>query len=133
MSYTISDGTTTVTLDTPSVINPSAEEDVELIIFEEGSGDSDAIGSEAKSVILEGLIHPALEGSQFPMTFPFTFRTRTTELEDLDSLIGNELTVAGLPDSNLDGIYVAEKLSISMMEGRVEQYRYTLVLVPTRI
>lgn len=135
MSYTISDGTTTVTLDSPGSINPANEEDVELITFDEGGGDSDTIGTSTKTLMLVGEIHPTIGGSQFPMTFPLTLKTRTTELEDLDDFIdaGSEFTIAGLPDSNLDGQYYAEKFSVSMKEGRVEQYFYTLVLVPTRI
>ena len=129
MSLTITDGTTTVTLTQPMTVMQGKSKRIQRHVFRDGTYAVHDIGKARETLTLTGSEYETETEAVFPLTFPVSFAIQG-KMYDLDSLAdgGEEVTVAGMSDSNLDGDYFISSFRYRRREGRIDRYDYSLIL-----
>ena len=114
MSYTITSTSSSVTLNDPSSISIGVVKKVENYVFADGTDRQLDRGKNSNYITISGVETNNAQG-----------KTNT-----LNNIMDNQedVTVTGLPDSNLNSDYLIRSLEFRHMPGTINIYRYTISL-----
>jgi hypothetical protein len=117
VSVSLTDGTNSVTLDSIQSVTTSTVKNVEGKNLSGGDYKYLDQGRSGESLTLEGT----------------QYNTAYTDMNTLESMMGNEITLSGMKDTNLNISYYIKELSFSASEGNGSDfYFFTLVLEKVR-
>ena len=114
MNYTLTGDTSTVTLNNPININFSTTKNVVNYVFADNTDIQLDKGKSIDQIIITGL-----ETS-----------TASANMNSINTFMDNqeEITVAGLSDTNLNTEYIINSFSFNQEAGWVDRYSYVLTL-----
>lgn len=114
MTFTISDGSSTVTLCTPDSLTESVSTNLSNIVFNNGNDVQMTYGKANDTLILGGV--------EYDDAFSI--------MQSLNTFMENRapVTVAGLPDSYLNTDYYLTGVNFELQAGYIDIYNYNITL-----
>jgi len=133
MTFTVAGDTSTVTLNNPMSISFITSRRLEKHTFRDNTYNIHDAGKSHEQIALNGIESEDEVGAEFPLTFPVTFPNIEGDMYNLNVIMdaGEEVTIAGLSDSNLDGDYYIKDLNYRQEPGVINRFFYNLILEKT--
>jgi len=114
MSYTITGMSSSVTLSDPTSISIGVVKKVENYVFADGTDSQLDRGKSSNYITISGVETSNSRG----------------KMNTLNTMMDNQedVTITGLPDSNLNSDYLIRSLNFNHIPGTIDVYRYTISL-----